>query len=148
MTQENGPAVDTVTAAYDFPVERGKIREFARATKARTSSFTDDPETVCPPTFLTAASFWAGTGSSAIGMAPRSWSRVLHGEQEYVFHGPPPRAGDRLSARQYIENVFEKQGRRGGRMIFTVVVTEFRSPAGDLVAEARSTVIETSQAAT
>jgi hypothetical protein len=33
-------------------------------------------------------------------------------------------------------------------MRFFVILTEFRTPDGELVAEARSTVIETSQAAT
>ena len=108
----------------------------------------DEPDAVCPPTFLTTSRFWAGPGTSALGAGTRNFARLLHGEQEYVFHGPPPRAGDRLIAQEHVEAVYEKQGRRGGTMTFTVTVTEFRSPSGALVAEARNTTIETSQAAT
>jgi hypothetical protein len=69
--------------------------------------------------------------------------RLLHGEQEYVFHGPPPRAGQTLTARDRIESRYEKPGRRGGTMRFAVVVTEYRADDGTLVAEARATYIET-----
>jgi hypothetical protein len=44
--------------------------------------------------------------------------------------------------------VYEKEGKRGGTMRFTEVVTEFRDASGVLVAESRSTTIETSKAAT
>lgn len=141
MSEERGPAGQP----YAFEVERGKIREFARATKARDGAYFDDPVPVAPPTFLASSAFWVGPGSSPLGV--RNWSRILHGEQEFVFHGPPPRAGQSLVAQQRVEDTYEKQGRRGGTMRFTIVVTEFRTPDGDLVAESRSTVIETSKPA-
>src|SRR5580658_7886815 len=78
------------------------------------------------------------------------WDRVkldqrrgMHAEQEYVFHGPPPRAGTRLTCQSRIEDVYEKEGRRGGRLGFAVMVTEFRDEQGELVAEARMTGVET-----
>lgn len=132
---------------YTLEVERGKIREFARATKARDGSYFDDPQPVAPPTFLASAALWATPESSALDPGEVNWARILHGEQEYVFHGPPPRAGQTLVARQRVEDQYEKQGRRGGTMRFFVVVTEFRTPDGVLVAEGRSTVIETGRAA-
>src|SRR5829696_7525029 len=103
---------------YAMEVERGKIREFARATKARGESFFADPHPVVPPTFLSSAAFWAGPGSSALDLGSINWARILHGEQEYVFHGPPPRAGQTLIARQRVEDQYKKQGRRGGTMRF------------------------------
>jgi hypothetical protein len=69
--------------------------------------------------------------------------RVVHGEQEYIFHGPPPRAGTRLQCQSRIDRIFEKQGGRGGKLTFAIMVTEFRDDAGKLVAEARLTGIET-----
>jgi hypothetical protein len=131
---------------YEFPVERGKVREFARATKARRDSYLDDPRAVTPPTFLASSTFWAGPGTSPLGDGPRYWSRILHGEQEFVFPAGPPRAGTTLKATERVEEVYTKQGRRGGTMEFTVLVTEYRDETGALVAEARSTIIETSQA--
>jgi hypothetical protein len=139
--REPGPAGQP----YSVEVERGKIREFARATKARDTAYFDDPTPVAPPTFLASSAFWAGPASSPLGV--RNWSRILHGEQEFVFHGPPPRAGQSLVAQQRVEDTYEKQGRRGGTMRFTILVTEFRTPDGELVAESRSTVIETSRPA-
>lgn len=144
MTDDAQPQVGE---PFVMEVERGKIREFARATKARDASYYDDPEPVAPPTFLSSAAFWMGPKSSALEGTVRDWSRILHGEQEFVFHGAPPRAGQRLVAQQRVEDSYEKQGRRGGTMRFTIVVTEFRTPEGELVAESRSTVIETSRAA-
>ncbi|HEY3259147.1 MAG TPA: MaoC family dehydratase N-terminal domain-containing protein [Pseudonocardiaceae bacterium] len=132
---------------YTMEVERGKIREFATATKARAESYVADERPVAPPTFLTSAAFWATPGSSALDRSKINWTRILHGEQEYVFHGPPPRAGQRLVAQQHVEDQYEKQGRRGGTMRFFVIVTEFRTPEGELVAEGRATLIETSQPA-
>ena len=131
---------------YTVEVERGKIREFARATKARDGSYFDDPQPTAPPTFLSSAAFWATPESMALDASQVNWARILHGEQEYVFHGPPPRAGQTLTAQQRVEDRYEKQGRRGGTMRFFVIVTEFRTPDGELVAEGRATVIETSQA--
>jgi N-terminal half of MaoC dehydratase len=131
---------------FRVEVERGKIREFAMATKARNRAYLDDPQPVAPPTFLASAAFWASHENSALARANLDLARVLHGEQEYVFHGPPPRAGQTLIAQQRIESEYTKQGRRGGTMRFVVFVTEFRTLDGDLVVEARSTVIETGQA--
>ncbi len=145
VSEPSGPRVGATGEPYTFEVERGKIREFAMATKARDSAYVDDPTPTAPPTFLASSVFWAGPNSSAF--TSRDWARILHGEQEFVFHGPPPRAGQSLVVQQRIDDTFTKEGRRGGTMRFTVVVTEFRSPQGELVAEARATVIETSQPA-
>jgi hydroxyacyl-ACP dehydratase HTD2-like protein with hotdog domain len=72
--------------------------------------------------------------------------RGMHAEQEYVFHGPPPRAGTRLTCRSRIAEMYDKQGKRGGTLTFVVMVTEFRDASGKLVAEARMTAVETAQA--
>jgi hydroxyacyl-ACP dehydratase HTD2-like protein with hotdog domain len=72
--------------------------------------------------------------------------RGMHAEQEYVFYGPPPRAGTRLRCQSRIAEIYDKQGRRGGTLTFVVMVTEFRDAGGKLVAEARMTGVETAQA--
>jgi N-terminal half of MaoC dehydratase len=146
MSETAGPAIGDHGEPFEVVIEAGKIREFARATKAHGDTW-NRPEAVSPPTYLTADRFWAGPGDQVLDRANVNWARILHGEQEYVFHGPPPKAGDRLTARQIVENVFEKEGRRGGSMKFVVVLTEYHTGDGHLVAEARITVIETSQAA-
>jgi hypothetical protein len=130
---------------FELDVERGKIREFARAVKSDHPSYTTGEQPVTPPTFLTTSFHWeldvAGANPwSALKVDQR---RGLHAEQEYVFFGPPPRAGTRLFCRSRIDQVYEKQGRRGGTMCFAVMITEFRDQSGKLVAEARMTGVET-----
>jgi hypothetical protein len=146
MSEPVGPVVGDRGEPFEVVIEAGKIREFALATKAHGDTWSR-PDAVSPLTFLTADRFWAGPEDQVLERPNVNWARILHGEQEYVFHGPPPRAGDRLTARQIVEHVFEKEGRRGGNMTFVVVRTDYRATDGELVAEARITVIETSQAA-
>jgi N-terminal half of MaoC dehydratase len=131
--------------AFRMVVEQGKVREFARATKSAHPEHLREVDPISPPTFLASAAFWQGPEHSAWGEVERNYERVLHGEQEFVFHGPPPRAGTVLTGRSRIDRVYTKQGRRGGELTFTEVVTEFRDAEGELVAETRSTAIVTSQ---
>jgi hypothetical protein len=125
--------------SFDVLVERGKIREFAAAMQSTNPSY-QEPDAVIPPTFLASAALWASPDSRIDHGFERG--RVLHGEQEYIFHGPPPRAGAVLFASERIAERYEKQGKRGGVMQFAVVVMEFRDDDGRLVAEGRSTLIQ------
>jgi hypothetical protein len=88
---------------------------------------------------------WAGPDANPWHHVELDQKRGLHAEQEYVFHGPPPRAGAKLVAQSRIAEVFEKEGGRGGRLTFAVMVTEFRDETGRLVAEARMTGVETAR---
>ena len=72
--------------------------------------------------------------------------RLVHGGQEYTFHGPPPVAGTELSVQTRVEEIYEKEGKRGGTMVFAEAVTEYRDETGRVVAESRSTLIETGKA--
>jgi N-terminal half of MaoC dehydratase len=125
---------------YEMVVERGKIAEFAVAMQSQNPAY-GGTRPVVPPTFLVSGALWAPEGARVdVGFDRR---RLLHGEQEYVFHGPLPRAGQVLTAVDRIEDRYEKPGRKGGMMRFAVVVTEYRDAGGALVAEGRSTLIET-----
>ncbi|HEY0538481.1 MAG TPA: MaoC family dehydratase N-terminal domain-containing protein [Actinoallomurus sp.] len=125
---------------YEMVVERGKIQEFAAAMQSNDPAYRGR-DAIVPPTFLASAALWAPEGARVdVGFDRK---RLLHGQQEYVFHGPPPRAGQALRVVERIEDRYEKAGKRGGRMRFAVVVTEYRAEDGTLVAEGRSTLIET-----
>ncbi len=137
-------AVGRTGEPFESEVERGKVREFARATFSSNPSYLDDPAPAVPPTFLTTMAFWTTPSSSPWSAVRMDQSRGLHAEQEYVFHGPPPRAGTRLTALSRIESITTKPGRRGGELTFVVMVTEFRDASGRLVAEAKLTGVETS----
>lgn len=130
-------------------VEEGKVREFARAVKSSNPAYVAEgqPQATSPVTFLASSVFWQGSPeASPWGDAELNWERILHGEQEFVFPGPPPAAGTELTAEARIDRVYEKEGKRGGTMTFVDAVTEYRDPSGAVVAESRSTIIETSQA--
>jgi hypothetical protein len=110
---------------FRLVVEEGKVHEFARATKSASAEHLREQTPVSPLTFLASATLWMRPENSAWHGASRNFANILHGEQEFVFHEPPPPAGTELNAVQVIGNVFEKAGRRGGRMTFTEVVTTF-----------------------
>jgi hypothetical protein len=134
---------------FPMVIELGKIREFARATKSRNTGYDGEvgDRPLTPATFLTTAAFWQKPAHSPLSGVNVNWHRILHGEQEFVFHGEPPRAGDVLTGVARIDKVYEKAGKRGGTMTFLEQVVEFRNPDGELVAESRSTMIETSKPA-
>ena len=131
---------------FEMPIERGKIREFAKAMRSRNDAYEGEDATI-PPTFLTTARMtWEPRDEAMaldLGLDRR---RVLHASEEYVFHGPPPTAGQTLICSSRIADRYEKQGRRGGTLKFAVTVTEFRTPEGELVAEQRATSVETAAA--
>ncbi|MET7422952.1 MaoC family dehydratase N-terminal domain-containing protein [Dactylosporangium sp. NPDC005555] len=134
-------AVGRTGEPFTLDVERGKIREFARATGSSNPAYLSTEDPVAPPTFLTTAFFWQ-TGDAdpwqAVAMDQR---KGLHAEQEFVFHGPPPRAGDRLTGVSRIESITRKEGRSGG-LAFAVMVTEFHDGTGRHVATVRLTGVE------
>ena len=130
-------------------VERGKIREFARAIKDDDPLYFDEAYAtrtaggIMPPvTFLQTLSHWDdGRGRLRL---PFDLKRVLHGEQEYEFLAPI-HVGDVLTAVSTLVDVYEKPGKRGGSMNFAVTETEYRNQQGALVARARHITIETGQ---
>lgn len=132
-------------SAYEFPVDYSKIREFAAAVKSEHPAHRGT-QPVIPPTMLTSARLiWEDPARSITKLAGFDRSRILHGEEEYVFHGPLPRAGQVLSCDTRVTERFEKPGKRGGVMKFAKLVTEFRDENGTLVAEQNSTIVETAR---
>jgi hypothetical protein len=135
-----GSPVGTRGSDYEMLVERGKIAEFTAAMQSQNPAYAG-PGAIVPPTFLISSALWAPEGVAVdVGFDRR---RLLHGEQEFTFHGPPPRAGQALTVSDQIVDRYEKPGKKGGLMRFAVVVTEYRDEDGALVAEARKTLIET-----
>jgi acyl dehydratase len=135
-------------APVTMHVERGKIREFARAIKDDDPMYFDEAHAtreaggIMPPvTFLQTVQHWDNDGSSRVRV-PFELKRVLHGEQEYEFL-KPIHAGDVLTAVSRIVDIYEKPGKRGGSMSFAVTETEYKNERGDLVARARHITIET-----
>ena len=146
-------------AVERFPVEAGHILCFARAigdaNPAYYGALTGADEVPAPPTFVQsgvhfepdwvlrpkAGEPWFGSGRDASGVVKRSddhgGGTALHAEQHFEYH-QPIRAGDVLTASARQGQPWEKKGRRGGRLLFTESVTEYRNGAGELVVSTRT----------
>jgi acyl dehydratase len=125
-------------------VEAGKIREFAKAVKDGNTAYAQDAA-VAPPTFLMTIAHWMGDLGQTRSAVKLDYRRLLHGEQEFEFV-KPIRAGDVLTFRSRTKDVFEKDGKRGGKMLFVIGETEYRNQKGEVVAYTRNTAIETADA--
>jgi acyl dehydratase len=139
-------AVGLTGPEYEVDIERGKIREFARAMHAPLPDFMQGRTAIIPATFLITAPYgWGYTLERPRGTVfeqiEHDLSVSLHGEEEFIFHGEPPRAGDRLVAQGSLERVHTRAGARGGDMTLLTVLTRYRDESGTLVAEQRSTSI-------
>lgn len=138
---------------FVVPIERGKVRELAKAAYAAVPEHMDDLHPVIPATFLMSAGVnWGYTLERPRGSLfediGHDLSVPLHAEESYLFHGAPPRAGDELTARACLESVTTKQGARGGELTFLVMLTEFRDRRGEVLVEARATTVTTSNSPT
>ena len=130
-------------------IERGKVREFARAIKDDDPLYFGEEHArreaggIMPPlTFLQTVALWDdGRGRPR---PPMDLKRALHGEQEFEFL-KPIFVGDVLTAVTRIADIYEKTGKRGGTMTFVVTETEFTNQRGEVVARARQVGIETGQ---
>ncbi len=131
---------------FEFPVELGKQREFSAALHAFQPEFHEGRNPYMFPTLpIIAGYIWGymleeprGTALEALDMAD---AMSLDGEQEFIFHGTKPRAGDMLVARTLVDDIWEKWGRRGGKLTFYRMKCVFRDARTD---EPRVTLLSTS----
>lgn len=127
---------------YEFPIERGKVWEFARASGSQNPAYRGTAAVV-PPTFLfTARMLWEPDWLHCLREIGFDLRRTFHGEEEYLVCGPPLRVGQTLRVSTTVRDQYERTGRLGNSLRFAVVVSEFRDSEGTLVAEQRSTILE------
>lgn len=131
---------------YPVTVERGKIKEFARAIGDASPFYLDEAigrasewgDIIAAPTFATSfrddrlqATFLADLGIDI--------SRLLHGEQEFEIHRQM-RPGETYLCRSRVVDIYEKSG-RSGSMAFVVRETAITDDANDLVATMRHVTV-------
>jgi acyl dehydratase len=129
---------------YVVTVERGKIKEFARAIGDLSPFYLDDAvgrasewgDIIAPPTFPTTFREDAGTLLRDLGV---DISRLLHGEQEFE-HLKPIRPGETYLCRSKIVDVYEKTG-RSGPMAFVVRETAVTDADNEVVVIMRQTTV-------
>lgn len=164
-------------AVEKFPIEAGHVMMFARSISDDNPIYYD-PEyaksaeigaLAAPPTFVQAsAQFdpnyslrpktgqeWMGSAKGPTGITPKDTKSSgkkdggggLHAEQHYVYHRQV-KVGDVLSSTNRPGTSWEKQGRRGGKLLFSESVTEYRDQQGELVVTATSVGVRTERPAT
>jgi hypothetical protein len=151
---------------YTFPVDLSAIMLFARSLGDIRPEYSDpeSPEAkalggvVAPPTFVQSSAHWdpnypldmtrprkgpppphrGDGGGGGVG-------RGLHAEQHYEYHHPIF-AGDTLTVSTRPGERWEKQGRRGGKLLFSETITEYHNQDGVLCVTARSIGVQTERA--
>lgn len=143
----------TVTTVEDLAVEPGKVEEFARAIKDDNPVFRGEDaahkqgyETVPAPLTFTRTAYFPRNRPDGVSLDHGfdlgfNQSRVVHGEQEYVYERPVY-AGDVLSGKTTLADIYQRTGSRGGTITFAVLETEYRDADGELVLTERLTRIE------
>jgi acyl dehydratase len=153
---------DTMTVDR-FPVEAAHVLMFARAvgdpnpiySDAGYAAASEVGAIIAPPTFVQASAHfdldyilrpqigqpWFGSGRTPSGAATTT-AGGLHAEQHYEYHRPLV-VGDILTATVRDGTSWEKQGKRGGTLSFSEMITEYRTLNGELVVTARTVGVRT-----
>jgi acyl dehydratase len=116
----------------DFPVEEGKVREFAVAVG-------DADVGSVPLTFSTVAGHWRDQ-AAMVALLGLDLARVVVGGSEWEYHAIVA-IGDRLRGRRVVKAVGQKQSKRGTMTVITLE-TRFERADGELAVVQRDTVIE------
>ncbi|HEX2438067.1 MAG TPA: MaoC family dehydratase N-terminal domain-containing protein [Methylomirabilota bacterium] len=137
--QINKGVIGKESPPFVVTVERGKIKEFARAIGDDNPLYLDDQvgrasewgDIIAPPTFMT--TFRDGADSGAfLKELGTDISRILHGEQEFELFRPI-RPGETFVCRSKVLDVYEKTG-RSGPMAFVQRETSVVDSTNEVVA--------------
>ncbi len=128
-----------------LPIERGRLRFFARATGETDPVYTDleaaraagYPDLPAPPTFLFSAELDSRAAFTLLDLLKVPLANVLHGEQGFTWYRPVC-AGDTVTVQPRITDIYDK---KGGALEFVVKVAEARNQRNELVAELRSVIV-------
>ena len=162
-------------AIEKFPVEASHVMMFARSVGDGNKIYHDEDYAkssdqgaiIAPPTFAqSSAQFdpdyalrpkigdeWFGSAKGPTGITKKKEDSGggngggLHAEQHYVYHRTL-KVGDVLTAEAKPGKSWEKEGRRGGKLMFSESVTEYHDQNGELVITATGVGVRTERPAT
>lgn len=147
-TSVNRAVVGKEYPPFPVTVERGKIKEFARAIGDLNPFYLDDAvgrasewgDIIAPPTFaVTCRSEGMADTSMFLADLGVDISRVLHGEQEFeIFRQFTP--GETYLCRARVVDFYEKAG-RSGPMAFVVRETTVTDRTNEIVARLRHVTV-------
>ena len=128
---------------YVVTVERGKIKEFARAIGDLNPFYLDDEigcasqwgDVIAPPTFAVTFRDEKADSGALLRDLGVDISRVLHGEQEFELFGQL-QPGETYLCRTRVVDLYEKKG-KSGAMAFVVRETAIADQTNEIVAAMR-----------
>lgn len=144
--QINKAVIGKESPPFVITVERGRIKEFARAIGDDNPAYLDDRlgqasewgDIIAPPTFMT--TFRDGADSATfLRELGTDISRVLHGEQEFELLRPI-QPGQTYVCRARVVDIYEKTG-RSGPMAFVVRETAIIDRHNDVVGTMRQVTV-------
>jgi acyl dehydratase len=132
---------------YTVTVERGRIKDFARAIGDLNPFYLDDRvgaasehgDVIAPPTFPITFRDENLDTNALLKELGTDVSRILHGEQEFELHRPI-RAGETLLCRPRLSDIYEKSG-KSGPMAFIVRETSVTDTKNELGATLRGVTV-------
>ena len=127
--------------AFQVDVEKGRLRFFAKATGQDDPVYSDEdaaraaghPGLPVPPTFFFCLEMESPNPAAVRELLGIDYRRLLHGEQGFTYHRMAY-AGDTLSFRQRIEDIYDK---KNGALEFVVRKTSVSNQRGEPVADLR-----------
>lgn len=144
-----------------FPIERGHVMMFARAIGDENPAYFAEEGAIAPPTFVIADMHfdpesalrphpgrpWHGSGKQPTsrpsdGGGGSGGGMALHAEETFEIHRPV-RVGEVLTKSTRQGNIWEREGRRGGKLHFSEMIHEYRDEGGELVVTARQVAVRT-----
>ena len=134
-------------APFTVTVERGKIKEFARAIGDLSPFYLDDAvgrasewgDIIAPPTFAITFRDEHVDTSVVLRDLGVDIGRILHGEQEFE-HYRPIRPGETYLCRTRVADIYEKSG-RSGPMAFVVREMTVTDGGNEIVCRVRSITV-------
>jgi len=134
---------------FQVEVEKGRLRFFAKATGQTDPVYIDEsaardaghPGLPVPPTFLFCLEMESPNPAAIRELLGMDYRSLLHGEQGFSYHAMAY-AGDTLTFRQHIEDIYDK---KNGALEFVVRKTRVRNQRDELVAELRCVTVVRNQ---
>ena len=140
--------VNTSVVGKEYPpfpvtVERGKIKDFARAIGDLNPFYLDDRvgaasewgDVIAPPTFAVTFRDERGDAGALLRDLGVDIARVLHGEQEFELT-----PGETYLCRTKVVDIYEKTG-KSGPMAFVVRETAITDRTNEIVATMRNVMV-------
>jgi len=145
--QVNRGVVGKEYPPWPVTVERGRIKDFARALGDPNPFYLDDQvgaasewgDVIAPPTFPVSFRDERADSAALLRDLGVDISRVLHGEQEFEIHRQL-RPGETYLCRTKVLDIYEKAG-KSGPMAFVVRETAITDTTGEVVATMRHVTV-------